>query len=376
MPPRRPDLHALTGLRFAAAVAVVLVHLRGHLAALLPATAHADPALSAGVLGVDLFFVLSGFILGYHYLDAFPRVGPRAWGAFLRHRLARIYPLHVATLALLALFVGLMALSGRGMEEPQSYGLRDLAANLMLTQCWTFGECAITWNGPAWSLSAEWFAYLCFPALAVGVRRLRPGGPVLLALAATVLAQLVITQLAGLEGGLSRIVGTFTMGVLLAKLHLDGVPRARWDAVALWAAGSATVMAMALSTAGRSPGPVIPLFGLLVLALANSPDGVLSGLLGSARMRFWGQASYGLYLTHALVLTVGAEFIRLEVVAAAGLPVRAGLVTGYVVAMLVVAAAAYTEIEVPWRRLLRGRRLVPAPLAAAAQHIAQSTPLS
>ena len=376
MPPRRPDLHALTGLRFVAAVAVVVVHLRGHLAALLPATARVDPALSAGFLGVDLFFVLSGFILGYHYLDAFPRVGPRAYGAFLRHRLARIYPLHLATLGLLALFVGFMGVTGRGLDDPQAYGLRDLAANLLLTQCWTFGECAITWNGPAWSLSAEWFAYLCFPALAMVVRRLRRGGPLLLALAVTVAAQLAITELAGLEGGLSRIVATFTMGVLLARLHLAGVPRLRWDAVALWAAGAATVVAMGLATAGRSPAPVIPLFGLLVLALANSPDGTLAGLLGSTRMRFWGQVSYGLYLTHALVLTVGAAFIRLEIVAAAGLPVRLGLLVGYVVAMLVVAAAAYTEIETPWRRLLRGRRLVPAPLAAAAQQLAQSTPMS
>lgn len=375
MPPRRPDLDALTGLRFAAAVAVVAVHLRGHLAALFPATARLDPALSAGFLGVDLFFVLSGFILGYHYLDAFPRADARAYGAFLRHRLARIYPLHVATLAALALFVGLMGVTGRGMEQPEAFGLRDLGANLLLTQCWTFGDCAITWNGPAWSLSAEWFAYLCFPALAMGVRRLRPGRPLLAALAATVAAQLAITQYAGLEGGLSRIVATFTMGVLLAKVHLHGVPRLRWDAVALWSAGAATVVATALATAGRSPGPVIPLFGLLVLALANSPDGAMSRLLGGQRMRFWGQASYGLYLTHALVLTVGAEFIRLELVASAGLPVRLGLLAGYVVAMLVVAAGAYTEIEAPWRRLLRGRRLVPAPLATAAQHIAQSTPM-
>ena len=66
---RRPPLPALTGLRAVAAVWVVLFHYRDDLLALVPGLAPFDTFMRAGYLGVDLFFPLSGFVLAYTYAD-------------------------------------------------------------------------------------------------------------------------------------------------------------------------------------------------------------------------------------------------------------------------------------------------------------------
>lgn len=387
MPHRRPDLHALTGLRFPAALAVVAVHLSGHVEALLPgAFVPLRPALAVGRLGVELFFVLSGFILGYHYLDAFAQPSWARYRGFLRQRLARIYPLHIATLAVLALFAGVMSGIGRGIDGAGAYGIGDLFANVALVQCWTLRDCGLSWNGPAWSLSAEWFAYLLFPLVALAVARTRRRGAIVAALGVVVAMQLWASEVALLDGGIGRVAATFVLGVLLARLHLDGVGDLQWGAVAVWAFASAPLLGVGLAAVGRPPTAIIPLFGVLVLALANAPDSGLARRLSGPRLVFWGQASYGLYMTHAVVLTIAAEFVRLEAIAHAPLGVRIAVIAAYPVVMCLVAAVAFREVEEPYRTLVRnaaprGGRARPAPVAApivapAPQQLAQSAPIS
>ena len=89
---RRDDIRSLTGLRGVAAWWVVLYHFNE----LLPVSVHGWPTalLGRGYLAVDLFFILSGFIIAYNYLDGFSAFDPRKYLHFLGVRIARIYPLH------------------------------------------------------------------------------------------------------------------------------------------------------------------------------------------------------------------------------------------------------------------------------------------
>ena len=94
---RPENLKPLTTMRFFAAAWVVLYHYWPLL------VAGEKPALVArGYLGVELFFVLSGFILSHVYLESF---GARtfSYGRFLWARLARIYPVHLAWRSLVLL---------------------------------------------------------------------------------------------------------------------------------------------------------------------------------------------------------------------------------------------------------------------------------
>lgn len=377
-PQRRPELVALTGLRFAAALGVVAFHLRGHLSALFPGLSGLDLALSAGSLGVELFFVLSGFILGYHYLDQLARPGQGTYRHFLRKRFARIYPMHLASLLLLGLFVTVMARIGRPVSNPEAYTAQTFWANLALVQCWTLDDCGLSWNGPAWSLSAEWLAYLAFPLAAWTARFARRGAVLWSIIALVVVGQLWTTEGSGLHGGIPRVATTFLLGVLLARVHLDGLPRLRWDAIAAWSVAVSIGVSVALAQAGRSFTVVIPLFGVVVLALANAEGrGLAGGLtraLSGARMRFWGDASYALYMTHALVLAAGAEFVRLDIAAQGSLASRLGVIAGYLLAILLVAAVAYQEVERRSRRWLRSSGPGGTPGRERDQQIAQSTP--
>lgn len=85
-------------MRALAAIWIVLFHFRGSFESLAPWLAIADPVWQAGYLGVDLFFPLSGFVLAYNYAD---RLSSWSWHgamAFWQNRIARVWPVHIATL--------------------------------------------------------------------------------------------------------------------------------------------------------------------------------------------------------------------------------------------------------------------------------------
>ena len=96
MPDRPPELRALTGARGLAAWLVVLYHIRAAIPGLPP---FAEALLAKGYLAVDLFFILSGFVLWISWGDRFARDGRAAAMPFIKKRIARVWPLHAAVLA-------------------------------------------------------------------------------------------------------------------------------------------------------------------------------------------------------------------------------------------------------------------------------------
>lgn len=179
---RAEDLPALTALRGIAAVLVVLFHFDIFIARLLPDDL--TPAFAKLYLMVDLFFVLSGFIMchvyGRKFADGWCR---QTFGQFILARFARIYPLHLFSLLLV---VGLWALmsvtdSFNRMFEV-TYDISALPSQLLLLQAVGFHNEA-TWNSPSWSISTEWIVYFTFPFLAVLLARGGRAMPWLLLLA-------------------------------------------------------------------------------------------------------------------------------------------------------------------------------------------------
>ena len=215
------ELLALTSIRGIAAWWVVLFHLRLLLVPWLPRAAIG--LLDQGNLAVDLFFVLSGFVIALNYGERLA-ADWRATGDFLFRRFARIYPLHLLILLGFAAYFGAAILFGSATIERQDPGY--FLASLLLVQNWGVLH-ALKWNVPAWSISTETCAYLLFPIL------LRFAAPA--RLPSWLLAALVL--LLGLsvplffaatgydfpnavpETGLFRCLVQFAIGVLLFELY-------------------------------------------------------------------------------------------------------------------------------------------------------------
>src|SRR5246127_5651007 len=170
---RSGEIKALTGLRIIAAVWVVLFHFQSLLRDAAPGFRDAlTPVLNCGAQGVDLFFILSGFVLTWNYLD---RMGG-AWSTratlhFLWLRLARVWPVYLVTLHLAALWA-IFTLHVGHVPSPDAGQLTAISyvRQILLVQLWfvPFFDNS-SWDGPAWSISAEWLAYLLFGLLGLGV---------------------------------------------------------------------------------------------------------------------------------------------------------------------------------------------------------------
>lgn len=119
-------------------------------------------------IAVDLFFILSGFVLAMNYGHE-PGVSLPAYCRFIERRAARLMPLNV--LATIICF----GLTRSGIDfyaaDPAIATGPALVANLFMVQAWDSGA---SLNAPAWSLSTEWASNLLFPAFAsLGLRRRR-----------------------------------------------------------------------------------------------------------------------------------------------------------------------------------------------------------
>ena len=143
-----PNIRSLTSLRGFAAWWVVLFHFRGIL--LSWSSPEALHVFGCGYVAVDLFFVLSGFVIALNYGALFQNKGLAETPYFLTVRLARIYPLHLFILCVMVITpVGLL-LTGHA-NLPARYDPGYFFLSLGLVQNWGFTN-RIAWNDPAWSI--------------------------------------------------------------------------------------------------------------------------------------------------------------------------------------------------------------------------------
>lgn len=289
------DIRPLTGLRIVAALWVLVYHFRDHLGL----DADRLGLVAKGYLGVDLFFVLSGFILSHVYLRRFAD-GRFHYGSFLWARLSRIYPVHLVTLAA-TILIWLVAMKMGATFSPAAFDPAVLPQHLLMIHAWGTTP-MVQWNFPSWSISAEWFAYLTFPVAATLVLAFRRRPMIGVAVAMGLFAVMALTAAAlGLplpeitRLGAIRIVPGFLTGAALYGLgQRIALPRAG----ALAGLGVATAW-IVLASSFRAPDLAIwPAFALLILSLAETSKMEPRGALGNAPLVYLGEVSYAVYMTH------------------------------------------------------------------------------
>jgi peptidoglycan/LPS O-acetylase OafA/YrhL len=166
--PLKREIYDLTVCRALFAAWVFTYHIDLH----ADFSAYLGPAaglIRRGYLGVDGFFLLSGFILArVHPEFSNGSAGSfRFWGK----RLARIYPVHLAVLVLLAAVAASGLALGIVPHDSGRFSLVALGQDLLLIQGWGVAN-QLAWNYPSWSISTEWAGYLLFPAFCFCAARL------------------------------------------------------------------------------------------------------------------------------------------------------------------------------------------------------------
>jgi peptidoglycan/LPS O-acetylase OafA/YrhL len=315
---RAGEILPLTGVRIVAALWVVMFHIRGNLYVEFPGLGRiVSPILTHGDLGVDLFFALSGFVLTLNYVEKMgDRLNRRDTARFLWARLTRVWPVYFVTLNIAALWHGWLLMRGStDPVAPHEFSVLSYLRQLTMVVLWTEPSSdRLTWNGPAWSVSGEWLAYLLFPLLALLLLRLALVLRIRHLVVLGTMALFPAVLLALVSGGLYapylwvlRLLGSFVAGAIACLVARRVARTRRTDTIAAWSSAGFTIGIVAILYLARLARQeqyhvlAVFLFAPLLIALAVSGRG-LSRVLSTRPFVLGGYISYSLYLVHMLLI--------------------------------------------------------------------------
>jgi peptidoglycan/LPS O-acetylase OafA/YrhL len=383
----RAPILSLTGLRFAAALCVVVSH------AIPKIVRFENPPLlvqllsSLAAAGMTLFFVLSGFVIYYNYAETIGR--PAGLYNFLIARFARLYPLYAACIAF---DLGMKY----SYDQLPAAKLEALPYYATLTQSWVYlpvdGNALIYRFGlvssVTWSISTEWFFYLVFPLAAIAIAWLKTLGQRLsaaAALSAIALAVMVslILQATANGGTFSQDsfnrwliyfspyprLFEFLLGCLCAAIFmkLAAAPTPAEERLGAWLTAGALLAIVVLQwlmfgiTSNELWAGVIRAlhmnFGfavpaaLLIFCCARYRNAI-TRFMAAPLVVLCGEASYSIYLLHFII--INAFRYEAPVITAPRVAVGSALQLVVVIAAIIgLSLVSWFLIEVPARRWIR-----------------------
>ena len=421
---RRPDVPALTGLRFLAAFFVLLAHgLSATLTNNEPPKGAVLWLMQASGFGMTLFFVLSGFVIHYNYARLVTDGRLRGIAAFFWARFARLYPLLLLMLLVYMLVSQRHVAYWTGHPEQINAMFQALPYFLLSIQSWVYtliggGALIDAIRGgspPTWSISTEWFFYFAYPLIAWFILRARAPAIILFVIGIWCVVWTLFSTglydrtpqinawavdhfgpIAGMENHEDSFVrwllyitpylriGEFVLGAMTAQLYIALQRRdvTRQENVLggalFWAAALSVIL---VTFVEYSPDVPMTIFRKMNMNFALAPSvallvfcaaryrGAASRLLTSRPAIALGEASYSIYLVHSIVLISAVKLTGSAVHGTAYNVVKLIVLMAIVVAISLLLYAYY---EAPARQWLR-RRGSKRPAAAAFADAAQSS---
>ena len=302
-------LHALRGV---AACLVILFHSTFSIAS------KSQPIVSNFYLFVDLFFVISGFVMSHAYSEKISS-GMR-FGRYIGLRFARLYPLHAIMLVVWVVFVlcrqVLYDQGFGGTNQFDENNSRSLIANILLLHAMGVTD-SLSWNQPSWSISAEFYTYIVFFLTTRFLDRSR--SPVLpLLVTVTFYGYLFCVKRVGsldltYDYGFIRCLPAFYLGVFLYRVR-DAIGRQ----LVAWRMHCAeivvvtlTLLCLSLARESRVALMAAPVcFGGMLAVFSCSQDGWIGRALRQRWMESLGEWSYSIYMTHKIILVCAANVVE------------------------------------------------------------------
>ena len=360
---------ALDSWRGVCAVLVAAHHLEVH------GFLYRQPLVRNAWLFVDFFFVLSGFVIAHAYGEKLSEGADIK--VFVLRRFGRLWPLHVAVLlALVAVELSRLAIShfhpiaGEHAAFTSDRSVYAIMTNLALVQSLGLHPFD-TWNGPAWSISVEFYTYLIFAAVCAVLPNRLTRLAVSLLLALVGLIVLARFSQFGMRETYHWALARCVFGFFLGTLTYEAWRRGAADLLSgSWCEAVAVLLVLVFVT--YVPGHLTleyfatPLFCIVVL-IFSSDRGVLSHALARAAPAALGRWSYSIYMVHTLVLVMFFSSAHVgelvlgrhwlvqwsgggAVIGGGGEAVKTIIFAGYLGATIALAALTWRLVEQPGQR--------------------------
>ena len=362
-------LSSLTALRGVAALLVAIFHFEMAAARFVPAAQ--SMFFEKCYLMVDLFFIMSGFIMLHVYSKDFnSKIQGETLRKFFVARFARVYPLHLFSLLLLMVIVRWLTDWGNPpilLEQPS-----DILPNVLLLHSFGFTK-IYSWNIPSWSISAEFAAYLLFPFLALFLNRKRLIAVLLLTVLVVVAYYSIMYVLprknpinpaipvphnlnTTFDYGYIRGIAGFVTGMLVYLVYgLQSFKRAfSGDIISIL-----LMLGVGLSLHyALNDGVTVLLFAMLVLSVAAN-TGKVATFFNTRVMQFLGDISYSIYLMQIFLQEPFSHGYQLPGTVGVGRGKQnIELFSGvfycliYVVLLILISYVTYRWLERPCRRFI------------------------
>ena len=302
-------INSLTGIRGFAAIWVLLFH-----AVKQNVTPALDTFFARGESGVNLFFVLSGFVMCYVYSEKMKTLTLSGTRQYLWKRFARIYPSHLAVLLILLVIMTVARALNVSFEE-NYYTVRKFLLQIFLLNGIGLPDSG-GWNFASWTLSQEFVAYFAFPFLILWINRLSQWQ----SLVAIIVIFGINFALAFIVNdgesyylpwsfALTRIATLFTVGCLAYNLSTHPFVKK----ISPWVAPITflSVFAVAsLYTHEMAYGVLSVLYTILILSMAADNSSILNKFFSSKPMIFLGEISYSIYIAQIVTGMLFMQVIR------------------------------------------------------------------
>ncbi len=344
------EMLRLDFLRFVAACGVMWHH--SHEFLFPPAVRAQAISHSFGqAMLVDLFFVISGFVIATVYSSRMRSAGD--FGRFMQRRIGRLVPLHWLTFFVAAIFWTAAKRAGVAADHAPDMSAACMAKTFFLLQ--SLSPCAggPSLNGVTWSISTEMMLYLSFP-LTLALARSRAA---LTAVFAVSFGYLLFLHAQGVSWHqlpfLGRGVPMFVFGVLLHSMR-EPLRRLKLGSWPMLAAMFAMLASMIVGADQRLVIALILLTATLgVAADMHAPPG--RGLTLLAPL---GQLTYSIYMWHSIIVLVLLNALADKLLKLSTLPMIGAMIFTYAV-IFAVSYLSWTLIETPARRWVDRLPLVP-----------------
>ncbi len=307
-----------------------------------------------GAAGVDIFFVISGFVMAVSSLGK--GAGPGAARRFLERRIVRVYPLYwlITTLLVLKISLGFVR-SAEGLHHiPPVFAL---CSYLLIPAHSPAGDIKPI-LAPGWTLSFEMFFYLCF-GVALYFRRSVPITLTIVLGTAAILGIFRTDAWPAVTTLFSPLLLEFLAGLWLGRALQAG------RTLSMHVGAPVAVLALVVLLAVPSPPPIFQHIEWAVCGLCLVQGAVICDAMLTAVPRFallLGDASYSLYLTHAPLLgfyTFALKHLHVLVPGRTRVADEAITLLASLIPSLIVGIACYRLVESPMndriRRLLHLR---------------------